>query len=106
MFVYGMAGVLAAVGGILYVSHYGSADPGAATGYELDVIAAAVIGGVSLFGGEGSLIGVILGAGLIEEIRNALTLENVPGYWTTLVIGIVILSAMAADQARRRLRRA
>jgi ribose transport system permease protein len=104
-FVYTIAGVLAAAGGILLMSFLGSADPGAATGYELDVIAAAVIGGVSLFGGEGTLVGVILGAALIEEIRNALVLDQVPGYWTQLVIGLVILTAMAIDQARRRLRR-
>ena len=105
VFVYAMAGVLAAIGGILLMSFLGSADPGAATGYELDVIAAAVIGGVSLFGGEGSLIGVILGAALIEEIRKGLVLESVPGYWTQLVVGLVILGAMTVDQARRRLRR-
>lgn len=105
VFVYAVAGILGAIAGILLMSFLGSADPGAASGYELFVIAAAVIGGVSLFGGEGSLIGVILGAGLIEEIRNGLVLENVPGYWTDLVVGIVILLAMAIDQARRRLRR-
>lgn len=105
VFVYAAAGVLGAIAGILLMSFLGSADPGAASGYELFVIAAAVIGGVSLFGGEGSLIGVILGAGLIEEIRNGLVLENVPGYWTDLVVGVVILLAMAIDQARRRLRR-
>jgi ribose transport system permease protein len=87
------------------MSFLGSADPGAANGYELQVIAAAVIGGVSLFGGEGSLIGVLLGAALIEEINTGLVLLNVPGYWNQLVIGIVILLAMTVDQARRRLRR-
>lgn len=106
IFVYAIAGVLAAIAGILSMSFLGSANPGAFSGFELDIIASAVIGGVSLFGGEGSLIGVILGAALIEEIRNGLDLENIPGYWTDLVIGIVILLAMAVDQARRRLRRA
>lgn len=105
VFVYAAAGVLGAIAGILLMSFLGSAAPNAASGYELFVIAAAVIGGVSLFGGEGSLIGVVLGAGLIEEIRNGLVLENVPGYWTDLVVGFVILLAMAVDQARRRLRR-
>jgi ribose transport system permease protein len=102
--VYAVAGVLAAAGGISLMSFLGSADPSAASGYELDVIAAAVIGGVSLFGGEGSLVGVILGAALIGEIRNGLDLKNVGGYWITLVIGVVILAAMTIDQARRRLR--
>jgi ribose transport system permease protein len=77
-----------------------------ASGYELYVIAAAVIGGVSLFGGEGTLVGTILGAALIEEIRTGLVLDQVPGYWTDLVIGCVILFAMTVDRARRRLRRA
>jgi ribose transport system permease protein len=103
--VYALAGVLGAIGGILLMSFLGSADPNAASGYELDVIAASVIGGVSLFGGEGTLLGVVLGAALIEEIRNGLDLEQVPGYLTQLVIGIVILLAMAIDQARRRWRR-
>ena len=106
VFVYAAAGILAAVAGILLTSFLGSGAPNAATGYELDVIAAAVIGGVSLFGGEGTLFGVLLGAALIEEIRNALDLEGVPGYWTQLVIGAVILLAMTIDQLRRRLRRA
>jgi ribose transport system permease protein len=106
VFVYAVAGVLGAIAGILLMSFLGSAAPSAATGYELFAIAAAVIGGVSLFGGEGSLIGVILGAALIQEIRNGLVLLNVPGYWTDLVVGLVILLAMALDQARRRLRRA
>ena len=106
VFVYATAGVLAGVGGILLASFLGTASPNAATGYELDVIAAAVIGGVSLFGGEGSLAGVVLGAALVEEIRNALDIEGVPGYWVQFVIGFVILLAMAFDQARRRLRRA
>jgi ribose transport system permease protein len=105
IFVYAAAGVLGAIGGILLMSFLGSASPGIADGYELQVIAACVIGGVSLFGGEGSLIGVLLGAALIEEITTGLVLLNVPGYWTQLVIGIVILVAMAIDQARRRLRR-
>ncbi len=104
--VYSLAGVLGAVGGILLMSFLGSADPGAATGYELDVIAAAVIGGVSLFGGEGNLVGAVLGAALIEEIRNGLVLEDVPGYWTQLVVGIVIIVALAIDQGRRLVRRA
>jgi ribose transport system permease protein len=106
LFAYATAGVLGAVGGITLMSFLGTADPGMATGYELDVIAAAVIGGVSLFGGEGTLVGTVLGAALIEEIREGLVLDNVPGYWTDLVIGGVILFAMTIDQARRRLRRA
>lgn len=105
VFVYATAGLLGAIAGILLMSFLGSADPGAASGYELFVIASAVIGGVSLFGGEGSLVGVVLGAALIEEIRNGLVLENIPGYWTDLVVGLVILLAMTVDQARRRLRR-
>jgi ribose transport system permease protein len=103
--VYALAGVLGAIGGILLMSFLGSANPDAASGYELNVIAAAVIGGVSLFGGEGTLVGAVLGAALVQEIQNGLVLENVPGYWTELVVGLVILLAMAVDQARRRLRR-
>jgi ribose transport system permease protein len=100
--VYGLAGVLGAAGGIVLMASLGTAAPGAATGSELDVIAACVIGGVSLSGGEGNLIGVILGAALLEEIRNGLVLENVPGFWEQLVTGLLILSAMAVDRLRQR----
>jgi ribose/xylose/arabinose/galactoside ABC-type transport system permease subunit len=71
----------------------------------LTIVAAAVIGGVSLMGGEGSLIGVVLGAALVQEIDDGLILDRISGIWDTFVVGIVILLAIGVDQLRRRLRR-
>ena len=64
-----------------------------------------MIGGVSLFGGQGTLFGTVLGAALVGEISDGLTLDQVPGYWTELVVGCVILTAIGLDQLRRRLRK-
>jgi ribose transport system permease protein len=105
-FTYVLAGFLGSVGGVLLMSFLGSANPSQGSGDELNVIAAAVIGGVSLFGGEGTLFGTVLGAALVGEISDGLTLAQVPGYWTELVVGCVILAAIGVDQLRRRLRRA
>ncbi|MFZ0058935.1 MAG: ABC transporter permease [Acidimicrobiales bacterium] len=104
-FTYALAGLLGAVAGILLMSFLGSANPTQGTGDELNVIAAAVIGGVSLFGGQGTLFGTVLGAALVGEISDGLTLDQVPGYWTELVVGCVILTAIGLDQLRRRLRK-
>jgi len=104
-FTYCLAGLLGSVGGVLLMSFLGSANPSQGQGYELHVIAAAVIGGVSLFGGQGTLFGTVLGAALVGEISDGLILDQVPGYWTELVVGCVILAAIGVDQLRQRLRR-
>ncbi|MGD0743267.1 MAG: ABC transporter permease [Acidimicrobiales bacterium] len=104
-FTYALAGLLGSVGGVLLMSFLGSANPSQGVGDELNVIAGAVIGGVSLFGGQGTLIGTVLGVTLVGEISDGLTLAQVPGYWTELVVGCVILTAIGVDQLRRRLRR-
>lgn len=103
---YLLAGLLGAVGGIVLTARLGSASPGNAAGYELICIAAAVIGGASLTGGEGSIFGVIVGAVLLALIRNGLDLLGWGDYWQDLVIGATILLAISVDQVRRRLRRA
>jgi len=105
MFTYVLAGFLGSVGGVLLMSFLGSANPSQGLGDELNCVAAAVIGGVSLFGGQGTLVGVVLGAALVGEISDGLTLAQVPGYWTEMVVGCVILTAIGVDQLRRRLRR-
>lgn len=100
--VYIITGVLAGVCGLILMGQLAGSDSFYGNGYELNVIAAAVIGGISLSGGEGSLLGVIVGAALMGILTNAFVLLAVPGYWQTVVIGIVIISAVAVDSLRRK----
>lgn len=102
MFVYITCGLLTAIGGILMTARLGVAAPTAALGYELDIIAAAVIGGVSLFGGEGTILGVLIGAALMQTIRTGLNLLGFPTYWQPAAIGAVIILAIMFDQWRKR----
>ncbi len=100
--VYVLCGVLAALSGILLSSRMNSGQPNAGTMYELDVIAAVVVGGTSLFGGRGSIVGTFFGAMLIAVLRNGLNLMNVGSYVQQVVVGVVILLAVAVDQLRRK----
>jgi ribose transport system permease protein len=102
MLVYTSGGLLAGIGGVLMTARLGVAAPTAATGYELDIIAAAVIGGVSLFGGEGTILGVLIGAALMQTIRTGLNLLGFPTYWQPAAIGAVIIIAIMFDQWRKR----
>ncbi|MBS1600846.1 MAG: ribose ABC transporter permease [Bacteroidetes bacterium] len=97
--VYTIAGALAAVGGILVTSRLDAAQPNAGTGYELDSIAAVVIGGTSLSGGRGSVMGTVLGAVIIGVLNNGLVLLNVSPFWQQVVKGFVILIAVVIDKA-------
>jgi ribose transport system permease protein len=99
---YIMSSALAACGGIMLTSWLGVAAPTAAQGYELDIIAAAVIGGASLFGGEGSVLGVVLGTLLMLMVRNGMVLLGLPAYLQTGAIGAIILAVVLIDYARRR----
>ena len=100
--VYTLCGLLAATGGLLLTARLGVAAPTAALGYEIDIIAAAVIGGTSLFGGVGSTLGVLLGAAIMQMLRNGLVLLGFPSYLQTLVIGALMLIAILVDYWRRR----
>jgi ribose transport system permease protein len=97
--VYTIAGILAAVGGLMVTSRLDSAQPNAGTGYELDSIAAVVIGGTSLSGGKGSIWGTVLGAIIIGVLNNGLVLLNVSPFWQQVVKGFVILLAVIIDKA-------
>jgi len=97
--VYSIAGALAAVGGLLVTSRLDAAQPNAGTGYELDSIAAVVIGGTSLSGGRGSVLGTVLGAIIIGVLNNGLVLLNVSPFWQQVVKGFVILIAVVIDKA-------
>ncbi|MFI1707641.1 ABC transporter permease [Streptomyces griseoruber] len=102
--VYVMTGFAAALAGLLLTSRLEAAMPEAATNYELDVIAAVVIGGTSLNGGKASLAGTAIGAALMAVVRNGLNLLNVNTFWHQVVIGSIILVAVSFDSlsARRR----
>ena len=97
--VYMIAGALAAVGGVLVSARLDAAQPNAGTGYELDSIAAVVIGGTSLSGGRGSVLGTVLGAVIIGVLNNGLVLLNVSPFWQQVVKGLVILIAVIIDKA-------
>jgi ribose/xylose/arabinose/galactoside ABC-type transport system permease subunit len=102
IFVYVLCSALAALAGVLVVSRVGVSLPGQSLGYELQVIAAAVIGGVSLQGGRGTILGAVLGALLIGLIQNILVFERVPPYWQTAFTGGIIVLAAIVDIVRQR----
>ncbi|GAB4522441.1 MAG: ABC transporter permease [Anaerolineae bacterium] len=99
--VYTLCGLLTAIGGLLMTARLGVAAPTAALGYELDIIAAVVIGGTSLFGGEGTILGVLIGAAIMQVLRNGLVLLGFPAYWQPAAIGLVIIVAIMLDQLRK-----
>lgn len=102
LFVYGLSGLFAAVAGIVLASRLVSAQPQAAAGYELDAIAACVIGGASLAGGAGKASGTLIGALILAILRNGLNLLSVSAFWQQVVIGAVIALAALLDTLRRR----
>lgn len=99
---YIICGILSSVTGIMFITRFRSAQADAGNGMELDAIAAAVIGGTSLFGGEGSVAGVLIGAMIMGVIRNGLVLMEVSTYWQRLIIGSIIVLAAIVDVIRKR----
>jgi len=99
--VYVGSGLLAAVGAILLTSRLNSALPTAGSFYELDAIAVAVIGGASLSGGTGTVTGTVFGALLIAVIKNGLSILNVSSYLQQLLVGLIIVAAVASEKTRR-----
>ena len=98
---YVISGVLAALASMILVGRLGAAEPILGNLWELDAIAAAAIGGASLMGGKGSIIGTILGAVILGAMRNGLTLMNVQAFYQLLATGLIILVAMMIDRVTR-----
>jgi ribose transport system permease protein len=102
MAVYTLAGLFSGLAGVLIGARLNSAQPSLGQGYELDAIAAAVIGGTSLSGGEGTILGTVIGAFIISTLTNGLRIMSVPQEWQTVVTGGIVIIAVYLDIVRRR----
>ncbi len=100
--VYVLGGLFAGLGGVMIGARLNSAQPSLGFGYELDAIAAAVIGGTSLSGGEGTILGTVIGAFIISTLTNGLRILSVPQEWQTVVTGGIVIVAVYLDIVRRR----
>jgi ribose transport system permease protein len=101
---YALCGLLAAVAGIVLASRLVTAQPTAGNSYELDAIASAVIGGTSLMGGIGTIIGTLIGAFIIGVLRNGLNIMGVSSFVQQIIIGSVIIGAVYVDQLRNKIK--
>lgn len=99
--VFAVCGFLAALGGVVYTSRLFSGQPVAGITYELSAIAAVVIGGTSLSGGVGGVLGTLVGAVFIATLMNGLVILNVSAFWQQVLMGIVVLAAVAVDKYRK-----
>ncbi|WP_022919423.1 ABC transporter permease [Ruania albidiflava] len=100
--VYAFAGLFTGLAGVLIAARLGSAQPAIGMGYELQAIAAVVIGGTSLMGGRGSIVGTVIGALIIAVINNGLQLMSVPQEWQNVILGAVIVASVYIDTLRKR----
>ncbi len=100
--VYTLGGLFSGLAGVVIAARLNSAQPALGQGYELDAIAAAVIGGTSLSGGEGTILGTVIGAFIISTLSNGLRILSVPQEWQTVVTGTIVILAVYLDIIRRR----
>jgi ribose/xylose/arabinose/galactoside ABC-type transport system permease subunit len=105
---YSISGFVAGIAAVLSLGYYGAGSSGDGQGYELNVIAATVVGGASLVGGKGTALGALLGAIILQMISNGLVILNIPQNYSQIVIGMVVIAAVLLDQfnavlAKRRL---
>jgi ribose transport system permease protein len=100
--VYTLCGLFSGLAGVLIAARLNSAQPALGSGYELDAIAATVIGGTSLSGGEGTILGTVIGAFIISTLTNGLRIMSVPQEWQMVITGAIVILAVYADILRRR----
>lgn len=100
--IYTLAGLFIGLAGVMISARLGSAQPATGMGYELQAIAAVVIGGTSLFGGKGTIVGTVIGALIMSVLNNGLQIVSVPQEWQNVILGGVILLAVYADNIRRK----
>ena len=100
-FLYVVSGVLAFITGIFFAARFSSAQPITGTGMELKIIAACIIGGVSLFGGAGSIVGTLVGAMFLVVLDNGMVMAHISGYWQKAVVGLIIIIAITIDLVRK-----
>ena len=100
--VYMIGGALAGLSAIMNMAKSSQGDPTTAMGWELDIIAAVVIGGASLSGGEGTVLGAVIGALLMTTIRTGCALKGIPTPWTKVIAGTIIVIAVIIDRLRHR----
>jgi rhamnose transport system permease protein len=94
-----VSGAIAGLAGVLWAARYGTIDSTAGTGYELQVIAAVVVGGVAIFGGSGSAVGAAFGALLLATITSALYVLGISPFWDLSISGFLLIVAIALDRA-------
>jgi ribose transport system permease protein len=100
--IYAFAGLFTGIAGVLISARLGSAQPATGLGYELEAIAAVIVGGTSLSGGKGTIIGTLIGALIISVINNGLQLMSIPQEWQDVILGCVILLAVYTDRIRKK----
>lgn len=100
--IYTIAGLFIGLAGVMISARLGSAQPATGAGYELQAIAAVVIGGTSLAGGKGSILGTVIGALIISVLNNGLQIMSIAQEWQKVILGLVILVAVYADMARKK----
>ena len=98
-----LSGAAVAIGGLILVSQLGAASPNAASGLELSVVTAVILGGASLAGGRGTIVGTLLGVLILGTLNNGLTLMNINSFWQDVARGVLLLAAVGFDQLRLRL---
>lgn len=99
---YTISGICCAVAGIIFAARVGAPPPSSGVGYELNAIAAVIIGGTSLNGGQGKIVGTVIGALLMAVISNGLTILNVDPYWQSIIIGMIIIIAVMVSSYQKR----